>query len=334
MKTQPNQRNTGLESWSETHPLTQKDAAAIAAMRAMLEPQKGYLQGIAGRPIYDDIMGHVATTEGVTFEPDTVGGVPGWWCRPSNARPTEAILYLHGGWFVWGSAKAYRNLVGHIALRARAAAFVPDYRLAPEHPFPAALLDAQACYHGLIARGFRQIAMVGDSAGGGLALALLSLASSQVGADNVVPVGAVALSPVTDLALAGPSWENRAAADLFFTLPQCATLIRSYLGDHDPADPLASPLYGNLAGLPPIRIHVGEDEMLLDDSRRYIERAVAAGVDAKVDVWQGMVHVFPSSVGRLDAAAEALDAIGAFLSERLAIAGGATAESKQSAARV
>jgi acetyl esterase/lipase len=279
-------------------------------------------------------MGHVAAAEGVTYETDTVGGIPGWWCRPSDSRPADAILYLHGGWFVWGSARAYRNLVGNIASRAGAAAFVPDYSLAPERPFPAGLLDAQACYRGLIGRGFRQIAIAGDSAGGGLALALLSLATSQAGPEGVVPAGAVALSPVTDLTLAGPSWKTRATEDLFFTPAQCTALIRSYLGDHDAADPLASPLYGDLAGLPPIRIHVGEDEMLLDDSRRYVERAVAAGVDAKVDVWQGMVHVFPSSIGRLGAAAEALDAVGAFLCESLAVAGGAMAEPGPSAAQV
>ena len=165
-------------------------------------------------------------------------------------------------------------------------------------------------------------------------MALLSLATVQPGPDGVVPVGAVALSPVTDLALSGPSWENRAAADLYFTRAQCAALIHAYLGDHDPADPLASPLYGRLAGLPPIRVHVGEDEMLLDDSRRYVERAVAAGVDAKVDVWRGMLHVFPSGVGSLGAAALALDAIGAFLSERLAITVGTASASSRAVAQV
>jgi epsilon-lactone hydrolase len=124
-------------------------------------------------------------------------------------------------------------------------------------------------------------------------------------------------SPVTDLALTGPSFETRAEADPYFTRAQAAGLIHSYLGDTDPTDPLASPLYGNLAGLPPISIHVGEDEVLLDDSRRYFERAIASGVDARLDVWEGMAHGFTASIGQL-AAAKSLDAIGMFIIERLA----------------
>jgi epsilon-lactone hydrolase len=286
----------------------------------MLAPHKGQLQGTGARKPFDEIMLHTPAPEGVAYEADTVGGVKGWWCRPSGARSGEAILYLHGGWYVWGTALAYRNLAGHIAARTVTAAFVPDYRLAPEHPFPAALLDAQASYHGLIERGVRRIAIVGDSAGGGLALALLSLTTAKAAADTVVPVAAVALSPVTDATLASPSWESRAATDLYFTRPQATALLDAYLVDHDRADPLASPLEGALAGLPPIRVHVGEDEMLLDDSLRYVARAVAAGVDARVDVWRGMQHVFPSGVGSLHAAARSLESIGAFLAERLAIA--------------
>jgi epsilon-lactone hydrolase len=133
----------------------------------------------------------------------------------------------------------------------------------------------------------------------------------------------VAISPVTDLALTGPSWVTRAAADPYFTRPQAEEMVRSYLGNCDPADPMASPFYENLAGLPPIRVHVGDDEMLLDDSRRYVERAVAAGVDAKVDVWEGMAHGFVAGIGKLNAAAQALEAIGLFLSERLTAAHGA-----------
>ena len=127
------------------------------------------------------------------------------------------------------------------------------------------------------------------------------------------------LSPVTDLALSGASWETRAAADPYFHRSQAAELVRSYLGGHDPTDPLASPLYGKLAGLPPIRVHVGDDEVLLDDSLRYVERAVAAGVDARVDVWEGMPHGFLSGIGTLAASRQALDEIGRFLAERLSV---------------
>lgn len=291
----------------------------MTAMRAVVAPLKGKLQGIAVREPFNGIMESVSPPEGVTFRPDTVGGISGLWCRPSNARSGEAILHFHGGWFNWGSAQAYRNLVGHIASRSGVEAFVPDYRLAPEHPFPAAVHDIRASHRGLIERGVGRIAISGDSAGGNLALVLLSLAITSGG---VIPVGAAVLSPVTDLAPTGPSLETRAEADPYFIRPQVEELVRSYLGDTDPKNPQASPLYGNLAGLPPIRIHVGEDEVLLDDSRRYFERAVAAGVDAGLDVWQGMPHGFVGSIGKLAAAANALDAIGEFLALRLMVGAG------------
>jgi acetyl esterase/lipase len=286
----------------------------MTAMRAAVLPFKGKLRGSAARESFNGIMERVSPPENVAFHPDTVGGVSGLWCKPTNARFGEAILHLHGGWFNLGSAQAHRNLVGHIAVRTGAEAFVPDYRLAPEHPFPAAKNDVQACYRGLVERGIRKIAISGDSAGGNLALVMLSLANK---AGGPIPVGAAVLSPVTDLALTGESFETRAEADPYFVRAQVEELIGSYLGDTDPKNSLASPLYGNLAGLPPISIHVGEDEILLDDSRRYFERAVAAGVDARLDVWEGMPHGFVGSVGNLAAATEALDAIAEFLAQRL-----------------
>ncbi len=297
-----------------THPLTAQDAAVMAAIRAQVEPFKGKLQGIAAREPFDAIMERVSAPEGVTYRPDTIGGVSGLWCRPSSPRTDEAILHLHGGWFNWGSAQTFRHLVGHIAAKTGIEAFVPNYRLAPENPFPAAVNDVQACYRGLVERGKQRIAISGDSAGGNLALVLLSLATAA--GDNA-PVGAVALSPVTDLALMGQSFETRADADPYFTRTQVTGLVQSYLGDADPMNPLASPLYGELADLPPIRIHVGEDEVLLDDSCRYFERAAAAGVDVKLDVWEGMAHGIVNGIGNLAASAEALGAISEFLVGRL-----------------
>jgi len=304
-------------SWSVTHPISPADKAVAAATRAMAEPQKGRLQGTAARQPFDDIMGHVAAPPNVAFEADTIGGVPGWWARPTNKTPAGTILYLHGGWYVWGSAKAYRHLAGHVAHRTGAEVFIADYRLAPEHPFPAGLLDAQACYSGLVERGARRIAIAGDSAGGGLTLALLSLLKTKEASAGGLPRAALVLSPLTDLTLSGHSWETQAIADPYFTKSQGASLVPLYLNAHDPKDPLASPLFGDLSGLPPIRVHVGADELLLDDSIRYVERAVAAGVDARVDIWEGLPHVFPSAVGQLEAADRALSAIGAFLAERL-----------------
>src|SRR3984957_6712067 len=173
--------------WSVTHPISPADKVAVAAARAIVEPQKGRLQGTAARQPFDDIMEHVAAPPDVAYTADTVGGVSGWWARPTNKTPAGTILYLHGGWYVLGSAQAYRHLAGHVAHRAGAEVFVPDYRLAPEHPFPAGLLDAQAAYRGLIERGARRIAIAGDSAGGGLTPALLSLLTTQEDSRSALP---------------------------------------------------------------------------------------------------------------------------------------------------
>ena len=305
-------------SWLVQHPLSAEDQAAMAAMRAIVEPNKGKLQGIAARVPFDAIMEHVSAPVGVVYEADRIGGVSGWWCRPENARPGHAIMHVHGGWFNWGSAQAFRHLAGHIAVSAGVAAFVPDYRLAPEHPFPAAAEDVRACYFGLTERGFSKIAITGDSAGGNLALELLVYLATNRASGSEALVAGVALSPVTDLALSGDSWSTRAVADPYFTQPQAAELVRSYLDGHSPEDPFASPLYADLKGLAPIRVHAGSDEVLLDDSVRLVERAVAAGVDARLDLWEGMVHGYLGSIGSLAASTETLQLIGEFLIERFA----------------
>ncbi len=315
--------NHSTAPWLMHHACSVEDQAAMAAMRAIVEPNKGKLQGAAARAPYDAIMERVAAPADVVYEADYVGGISGWWCRPQAARPGQAIMHLHGGWFTFGSAQAFRHLAGHIAASAGAAAFVPDYRLAPEHPFPAAVEDVRACYAGLAERGFSRIAVTGDSAGGSLAIGLLARLAAVNAPGREALVGGVALSPVTDLALSGESWSTRAAADPYFTQPQVAELVRSYLdGDpsRNPEDPFASPLYADLKGLVPLRVHVGNDEVLLDDSVRLVERAVAAGVDARLDVWQGMVHGYLGGLGRLAASAETLQMIGEFLRNRFAAA--------------
>jgi len=303
--------------WSVVHPLSEEDSTVVAALRSVVAPFKGKVEGTAGRGPFNDIMERVAVPEDVTFAAATVGGIVGWWAKPANARKGAAIIHAHGGWFNWGTAHAYRNFVGHVAANAGADAFIPDYRLAPEHPFPAAIRDLEACYRGLVDKGITQIAVTGDSAGGNLALVILSVASAQASDGGLAPAGAVVFSPITDLALASESFDTRAEADPYFTKSQAAGLVRSYLGETDPKNPQASPLYADLSGLPPIRVHVGDDEVLLDDSRRYVERAVTAGVDATLDVWMGMPHGFVKDIGSLNAATQALNAVGAFLVERL-----------------
>jgi epsilon-lactone hydrolase len=318
------ERKEGLMSTSEgsgnsvvIHPLDPEDALVIGQIRSATRAQKGAPWRIDARKQFDALMEAVSPRNDVTFESATVGDVPGLWVHPASSRSDEAILHLHGGWFSAGSASAYRHLVGHIAARAGTRAFVPDYRLAPEHPFPAAVDDVLATYRGMDGGGIRRIAVTGDSAGGNLALVLASRVAAKAVSAKAMLVGAAVLSPVTDLTLSGATYETRADVDPYFTRQQVTELVHSYLGSVDASDPLASPLQGRLSGLPPIRIHVGDDEVLLDDSRRYVERAVADGVDARLDVWTGMPHGFPAIIGVVKASAQALDAIGLFLTERL-----------------
>jgi epsilon-lactone hydrolase len=311
-------KNTGAEAhWLVIHPLSQEDSVAAAALRSVVAPVKGKLEGTAGRGPFDGIMERVAVPESVTFEAATAGSISGWWAKPTQALKGAAIIHAHGGWFSLGTAQAYRNFVGHIALSAGADTFIPDYRLVPEYPFPVAVRDLEACDRGLVDRGVTKIALSGDSAGGNLALVLLATVSAEASRGAVALVGAVVFSPITDLALTSESFGTRADADFYFTKSQAAGLVGSYLGAADPKNPLASPLYADLSKLPPIRVHVGDDEVLLDDSRRYVERAVAAGVDAKLDIWMGMPHGFVANVGGFNAATQALSASGAFLTEQL-----------------
>jgi monoterpene epsilon-lactone hydrolase len=303
--------------WCTVHPFTERDQAAMTQMRAMVAPNKGKLRGVGARPVFDDIIRRSAAPVGISYREDRVGGISGWWCEPEGARTDQAILHLHGGWFNWGSAEAFRHLVGQIARGASVKAFIPDYRLAPEHPFPSATADAGACLEGLLESGLRAIAVTGDSAGGNLALSVLASASKRADVFGERIVGAVVMSPVTDLTLCGSSWESRAEADPFFVKEQARGLVEAYLAGHDPADPAASPLFDEPISLPPVRIHVGDAEMLRDDSLNYAAKAIAAGIDAKVDVWEGMTHGFLGNVGKLQAADTALDLISSFLMERL-----------------
>lgn len=299
-------------------PLLPQDAPAVAAMRQAAAPHKGATMGPEARPMFDGMFAATPTAADVRVEAGTVGGVAGFWVRPPNARRDARVLYIHGGGYVLGSAQAFTSFVGQIALRAGADAFVPDYRLAPEHPFPAAIDDAVAVYHGLVAEGAERIVVAGDSAGGGLTLALLSILAADKTSGAVQPLGAAVMSPLTDLALAGESFQTRAEADPIFTSDVLQAFSEMYLQGQDATLAKASPLYAQLHGLPPVRIDVGDNEVLLSDAIRYAERAEAAGVAVTVSVWEGMAHVFQSSLGQFVAAEQSVDAIGEFLRQRLA----------------
>jgi len=302
------------------HPEHLLDRVAMAAMRLMIGGMKGSITGPDARKPFDELMEKVPSADGVNYEPAEVGGIPGWWCRPKDAVSNAAILYFHGGAYVVGSARAYQHFAGQLATRAKVAAFVPEYRRAPESIFPAAVNDAQAAYDGLVDKGFTNIAISGDSAGGGLALITLSLATRKArDGSGVRPICASVISAWTDLSLSGDSMVTVAEADPLSTKDSLASTAKLYLNGHDARDPLASPLFGDLSGLPPVRMDVGEDDILLDDSVRYVAQLETAGGIAEAHTWQGMIHVFPSNVTLLKAAKEALDDIAVFLRQHLVI---------------
>ena len=142
MGTKIRENTSTKQSWSVIHPLSPEDSAAMTSLRSAVAAMKGKLEGVGARAPFNSIMERVPSPDGIAFEADSVGGISGWWAMPTRARKSAAILHLHGGWFNWGAAQAFRKLVGHIAIAAGADAFIPDYRLAPEHPFPAAVKGA------------------------------------------------------------------------------------------------------------------------------------------------------------------------------------------------
>lgn len=241
-----------------------------------------------------------------------LGGVPALRVKRLVAQSDRRILFLHGGAYTTGTPTLYRHILWRFAVAADAQVAAIDYRLAPEHPFPAALDDAVAAWHGLLAEGAdpRRCAVMGDSAGGGLALALL-LRLRDMGAP--LPAAAVALSPWTDLAMTGKSLQRNAASDPMENPDDVPYLVACYLGDGDPRNPYASPLYGDPTGLPPSLIQVGSDEILLDDSVRMAARMKAAGCQAELEIWPRMPHVWHAFAPVMPEARRAIARIGAFV---------------------
>jgi epsilon-lactone hydrolase len=233
-----------------------------------------------------------------------------------QSRDDRHILYLHGGGHVSGKPALYRDFIWRIAAATHAGVFIIDHRLAPEHPFPAALDDAVAAYRALTADGRdpRRMAVMGESSGGGLALALLLRLRDE---GVTLPAAAVALSPWTDLALTGPSLRQNAKADPMIRSDEAPRLASCYLAGADPRAPYASPLYGDPTGLPPTLIHVGSDEVLLDDSVRMAERMRAAGCRVELEIWPRMPHAWHVWARMMPEARTAIDRIGAFVQSQM-----------------
>ena len=232
-----------------------------------------------------------------------------------EARSDRCVLYFHGGAYAVGTAALLRDFTWRIGAAARARVLYFDYRLAPEHPFPAALEDAVTVYRWLL-KEFdpRRIAFIGDSAGGGLLLGTLYKLRDE---GLALPAAAVAVSPWTDLALTGPSLGLNAAADPMLNVARLPRLASGYLGGTDPRNHYASPLYGDACGLPPILIHVGSDEILCDDAIRMAERLRAAACEVEIEVWPRMPHAWHLFARILPEGRRAIDRIGTFLRQRL-----------------
>lgn len=264
------------------------------------------------RQAYEQAMCLFPVPDDVAVERVDAAGVGADWLTPARCERDRVVLYLHGGGFAIGSARTHRDMAARIGRAAGARVLVIDYRLAPEHRFPAPVEDAVAAYEWLLASGVAadRVVVAGDSAGGGLAIALL-IALRERG--TPLPAGAVGFSPWTDLTLSGPSLRSKVDDDPVLTPADIEALRDGYLAGADPTHPLASPLFGDLGGLPPLLVHVGTAELILDDSRRLVERVRAAGGEAELVEWDGLVHVFAHVAPHCPEAVEALGQIGDFV---------------------
>jgi len=250
--------------------------------------------------------------KGIKAVKELAGGVPAEWLIPPGVSNGRVVLYLHGGSYISGSPKSHRSLVANIAIASKARALTLDYRLAPEHPHPAAVEDAVAAYKWLINGQVdpKHLAIAGDSAGGGLAIALLvSLRDKNI----PLPAACVCLSPWTDLAFTGETWKSKIAVDLIIYDYKELAFAQMFLAGIDPKTPLASPLYADLKGLPPLLVQVGTDEVLLADSTRLVDNAKKAGVNAVLDEWEKMQHVWQFAASFIPEGRRAIDRIGEFI---------------------
>lgn len=292
--------------------LDQQDVAPGRALRSAFVKFWASAQG-EPRTVYDRFVAATPILAGVTFRDSDLNGVQGIWAEPADAAPGRAILFIHGGGYGLGSAAAYKGFVSQIAALASTAVFSLDYPLAPEAKLPAAQDMAVEALRQLAAR-FPAIALSGDSAGGGMALAAVARAAA-----GSIPVRAVAVySPWTDLGLTGQSVRDNGISDPLLDPAYLRASAEAYLGTVPADDPRASPLNAVPAGLPPILIQVGSDEILLDDSRRYADAATAMGNEVVLEQWIGMHHVFQLNVIELASARAALDRAAAFLARHLA----------------
>jgi epsilon-lactone hydrolase len=271
-----------------------------------IEQRANFEKMLSAQPLADD----------VNTTPAELGGVPVLNIETGEASRDAVMLWFHGGWYVIGSPRTSAGLSSDLARRVDAKVISVDYRLAPEHPYPAALQDASAAYRGLLDSGVepRSIAIVGESAGGGLAVALLASLAEEGLAQ---PACAVLLSPWTDLTLSGETMTSKVGIDPVFTREKVSVRADDYVGSADPADPSISPIFADLHGLPSILIQAGSHEILLDDTIRLARRAAVDDVDVTLHVTPGVPHGFQAFAAILDEGDAALTRVARFLQSHL-----------------
>ncbi len=268
------------------------------------------------REMTDQLTALFPVPEGLSVEDVDAGGVPAEWVKAVGAQDHTAIVYLHGGGYTVGSPASHRHLAAAISGAAGARVLSLGYRLSPEHPFPAAVEDAVKGYGWLLDQGIEpgRSAIAGDSAGGGLTVATLLALRDEGGR---LPAAGICISPWVDLTCSSGSYTSRAEVDPLLNQEDTLWFASMYLGKQDPAVPLASPLFANLAGLPPLLIHVGSDEVLLDDSVRLDKRAREAGVESTLEVWEDMIHAWHVFYPMLEEGRQAISRIGEYFKSQI-----------------
>ncbi|WP_106477978.1 alpha/beta hydrolase [Phytohalomonas tamaricis] len=284
--------------------IVQLKSSALDLSGEVSTVRKGFSEMMSGLPLLDDLV----------YRERDIGGVRGIWGEGPWSESDHVLLYIHGGAYGFGSARDYLSLASNLAQDCGARFFTVDYRLAPEHSYPAALEDILSAYRGLLEQGYtpRQIVVAGDSAGGGASVAMLTAARN---AGLPMPAAIAVFSPWCDLSLSGCSMQHLAEVDYLLTREGLAKMAKCYIGERNPQDPLISPIYANLTGLPPMLIQVGSHEILLSDATRLAEKAGMDDVDVQLHIWPEMFHVWQMFASALGASRKSLNLAGTFLRE-------------------
>lgn len=271
------------------------------------------------RRIFEEWLGQFTIPEGTAFESVDANGVPCLWAVSPNFNNTNVVIHFHSGGYLLGSAYGYRSFGGFLSKATNAKVLLVDFRLAPEHPHPAAVEDALTVYRWLLDEGYnpKQVSLCGDSGGGGLALVALQQLRD---AGTALPSSTVAISPLADFTASGESRVTNMPIDPLVTADLLESMAQTYCGAKDRTDPMLSPLFGDWSGLSPILILAGGIEAMRDDGKLCAEAAARAGVDARYIEGENMVHIWPMYADRLPQAREALAEIGDFVRHNMGVA--------------